>query len=298
MSEFSDQELYAALDYWQSADVDEILATQSLLFINPVGIRAEILKRVKKGGLPALSRAATLIAIMGPNPDATDQRIVVRNPDENKRGEVERARALVSELSAYLVEFSGDKNPVRGTQFQAAFPDLIFKARKFLMNTKNWSPQRFVGPDVYPLALQFPGSGALIPENMHDGYITFMTAFSETISRGLQPVNMTIVHQSLSWKIGGIDIHQDNSYDDKTKTTVPDEAKQKTKVNVRTGRLGSGQMKTGGSSTWGHYEGSIGDDGEIQVKPTQATAPPVLSGRGAGRVYRGAKNLGRGGFGF
>lgn len=304
MTAFTDAEVFSALDYYSATDVDEILSVQSLLFINPVVIRAQIMKKLGKGGMPRLSRIATLISVIGPNSDASAERLINRNPDQTGEDKVKGAMKLIAELSTLIRAVSEAGATIRGTQFQAAFPDLIYKSRVFLIKTKNWMPQRFVDPTVFPLKLQFPGAGALIPESMHDGYIKFMTSFSKTISRGLQEVNLTIVNQSLAWKIKGIDITDETAnFDDSSKRAAPMDPNDIETVDPKTGRGGSGQFKTGGSATTGNYAGAYNVGATSNTAGPIPTAPPApntggsaASGSGKGGKKSWSKAFASGGF--
>jgi hypothetical protein len=180
--------------FFEPNDIEDILKIQGNLFVSPATIRQEIISGTTN--LADLSRIATLITLFGVNPNKSRGRILRTQANIDIKS---KAIKLLDELVVRLSNLKAN-SIVRGTQFQAAFPDLILASRQFLIS-KNWVPQRFVEEDVLPLEFQFGGSGPIIPDALFQGYRDFCEEFTEKISQGKSTVNKEIMEQSLRWRL-------------------------------------------------------------------------------------------------
>jgi len=177
-------------DYDANKDLVQALA------IDPRSIRVALLK-THATNMTTLKAAVTAIAVVGPRAD----RVLVK---EDKITDTDKRRNIIS-LANRIVDFEND-NSVRGTQVQAAFPDLILSTRRKLIKA-GAQLQVFVDESVIPLEYQFPGSGPVIPQKFIDdgSYAEFMEKLSRTLSKGTKGAREDIVKASVSWRLTGSD---------------------------------------------------------------------------------------------
>lgn len=188
--------------FYSPTDLDEIIKAQGSIFANPINIRSRLLTSYATDeAKKIISRICTLIVILGPNPDRAyvriRQRLAVSGSKDTK------ALDYVLELNKLLRDAQNKVAGLRGTQVQAALPDLIYQSRKFLMDKGLWTPQAFIKSDLLPVEYQFPGAAPIIPQEHLDAYPEFAEAFSMAISQNKRHANEQIVKQSMAWRIVG-----------------------------------------------------------------------------------------------
>jgi len=136
---------------------------------------------------------------IGPNPDYTLIKVDMKsNLTENQKLSI---KTIAIKLQNDLRELKR-----RGPHISAAFPDLLYGLRvKFIEAGYKSRYQTFVSESILPVALQFPGSGPMIP-NKDDVevlkvYHEFQEALSLRLSQGSAGRNIGITNQSLSWSL-------------------------------------------------------------------------------------------------
>jgi len=164
--------------------------------IDPKRLREKILNDVgdARKSILQLSRMAFIIAAIGPNPDRNQERIDNMS-DGDEKSTVTQAN---SDLWRLLTKFA-----IRGTQFQAAFPDLVAAAMYHMESTWGIALREVIPKEVLPRYYQFPGSAPVLPDNVggktrEEVYILFQQKFSTLVNGDY---NEQIVRQSLEWRI-------------------------------------------------------------------------------------------------
>jgi hypothetical protein len=173
-----------------SVNVVEYNEIISALSIDPKSIREKVIE--SKEVLLAISEA---IVTVGPKPDKTLARL-------SKRSNIpvitiNKVRTKVQTIMAFISKYA-----IKGTQFQAAFPDYIWKVRRDLLDA-GAVLQRFCSEIVLPIEFQFPGSGPILPFNYRtmEHYGAFCEALTKALSQGQQEVNWLIAKKSIQWVV-------------------------------------------------------------------------------------------------
>jgi len=181
-------------------DVKDYNDIYSALIVDPKAIREVILTKESK---EILAKIAEYIVEIGPRPDRITAKLSTRV--SVKQDILTKINIRVNEINTFT-----KKHNIRATQFQAAFPDLIVKARLVIKNNGG-NLQRFVPDNILPILYQFPGSGPIVPEDLRDEnhYGLFNIALTKALSQGTQDVNWTIVQKSLEWVIRVEDLEED-----------------------------------------------------------------------------------------
>jgi len=164
----------------------------SALVVDPRIIREKILQNEDKKIIADISEC---IVIVGPRPDRVLAKLSTRvNVSIDLQN---RIREKTNKIDGFC-----KKHNIRGTQFQAAFPDVIFKVRDKLLKD-DVKLQRFVSDEILPIVFQFPGSGPVIPDNYRntEHYGQFNIELTKALSQGRLSVNWSIIQRSLEWKI-------------------------------------------------------------------------------------------------
>jgi len=182
----------------------------SALIVDPKIIREKLIQSESKS---ILADIAECIVVIGPRPDRIIAKLTTR---VNATVDVlNKIRDRVQKIETFI-----KKHLIRGTQFQAAFPDLIFKARESILK-QNGSLQRFVSDEVLPIIFQFPGSGPILPDGYRnqDHYGQFNIELTKALSQGRLNVNWSIIERSLEWKISLPEIEEYDLLSEHTELT-------------------------------------------------------------------------------
>jgi len=191
-------------------NIKDYTDVSSALVVDPKAIREKILSLENKN---IISDIGECIVIVGPRPDRVlaklATRVNVSIETTNKiKDRVQRIENLIKKYS------------IRGTQFQAAFPDIIFKARESVIK-QNGLLQRFCSDDILPIIFQFPGSGPILPDSYRnqEHYGQFNIELTKALSQGKLSVNWSIIEKSLEWKINLPEVDDYDLLVDHTETT-------------------------------------------------------------------------------
>lgn len=170
--------------------LEEFNEIQSNLQIDPRSLRLKVKEDAK-----VLYAIAEAIVVTGPKPDKTLNRL-------NKRVGVKESSAEKIRVKARTILAFVAKYAIKGTQFQAAFPDYIWKVRRDYLDI-NAPLQRFCGDTVLPIEFQFPGSGPILPLEYRkmEHYGVFVEALTKALSQGKQETNWLIANKSIEWVV-------------------------------------------------------------------------------------------------
>lgn len=173
-------------------DVQEIINISSALVVDPKAIRTRLLDEFD---VATLSEIAASVVTIGPRPDRVRAKL---NRVSNVSNDIKK---LILSHAQRLDKFQKD-NSIRITQFQAAFPDLIY-AYRLEIKGKGGPLQRFVDDSVLPIEYQFPGSGPILPKKYRteSHYFKFQERLSFVLSQGQLEMNRNIVQASIEWYI-------------------------------------------------------------------------------------------------
>jgi hypothetical protein len=182
-----------------SRDYTDVTAA---LTVDPKVIREKLLLSEDK---KIIADICECIVVVGPRPDRVLAKL-------STRAQVSlEVQNKIKERTTKIDVFC-KKHNIRGTQFQAAFPDIIFKNRDKLIKD-DVKLQRFVADDILPVVFQFPGSGPILPDSYRntEHYGQFNVELTKALSQGRLSVNWSIIQKSLEWKINvdGVDDYDD-----------------------------------------------------------------------------------------
>lgn len=183
---------YKAIVYEGDVDAEEFIEIQNALVVDPKVIRETIQRSVEVSELKSI---ADSIVFVGPRYDK------LRTKLEKRTSLTASTKQKILKRASQIEDFC-NKHSVRGTQVQAAFPDLILSSRRKLL-AKGVKLQRFVPDSVLPLEYQFPGVGPVLEEKYktEDHYIQFTKDLTRILSQGRFSWNEAIVRNSLLWTI-------------------------------------------------------------------------------------------------
>jgi len=184
--------LYESVSIDVKIDSRDYTDISSALIVDPRAIRERLLSVEDK---KIISDIAECVISVGPRPDRVLAKLATRTlvPIDIAN----KIRTRTEKIDTFC-----KKHSIRGTQFQAAFPDLIFKGREKLIKD-NVKLQRFCPDEILPLIFQFPGSGPIIPDiyRSEDNYGQFNVELTKALSQGKLNVNWTIINKSLEWRV-------------------------------------------------------------------------------------------------
>jgi len=209
---------YEPLSVELKINIKDYIDISSALIVDPKAIREKILATENKN---LISEVAECIIFVGPRPD----RILIKLSSRSSVP-IEVSNKIKDKINK--IESFIKKHNIRGTQFQAAFPDVLFKIRESILKQKGIL-QRFCSDDVLPIVFQFPGSGPILPDEYRnvDHYGNFNVELTKALSQGKLSVNWSIIEKSLEWKINLPEVENYNLLADHQEQSEPQNVPKK-----------------------------------------------------------------------